>query len=99
MIGKIAPALLFALAAWPLVSATPDFRLQKIGNGVWAAIVNDEGLAGGNAGFVIGEGSGNRYFSRSPARESLASRLLAEIRKLRPLLIRLWSTRTIIWTT
>ncbi len=35
--------------------AVPDFQLQKIGNGIWAAIVKDEGLAGGNAGFVIGD--------------------------------------------
>ena len=36
-------------------AASNDFQLQKIGDGVWAAIVNDEGKAGGNAGFVIGE--------------------------------------------
>lgn len=55
MIRKLALALLFAVMVGPMSGAAPDFRLQKIGNGVWAAIVNDEGLAGGNAGFVIGD--------------------------------------------
>src|SRR5580658_3759319 len=36
-------------------AASSDFELQKIGDGVWAAIVDDEGKAGGNAGFVIGD--------------------------------------------
>jgi hypothetical protein len=44
-----------ALVAVSASAAVPDFQLQKIGNGIWAAIVNDEGLAGGNAGFVIGD--------------------------------------------
>jgi hypothetical protein len=38
-------------------AAGPDYRLEQAGNGVWAAIVNDEGLAGGNAGFIIGDES------------------------------------------
>jgi hypothetical protein len=36
-------------------AAAPDFRVQNIGNGIRAAIVNDDGLAGGNAGFVVGD--------------------------------------------
>jgi cyclase len=78
--------LLVVLAAWSLPAAVPDFRLQKIGDGVWAAIVSDEGLAGGNAGFVIG-GDGvlviDTFQDPRPAKA-----LLAEIRKLTPLPIR-----------
>lgn len=74
-----------AAAAQPAASA-PDFRLQKVGNGVWAAIVNDAGLAGGNAGFIIG-GDGvlvvDTFQDPRPAEA-----LLGEIRKLTPLPIR-----------
>ena len=55
MVCRLALAVLLTLTASSLPGAAPDFRLQKIGDGVWAAIVNDEGLAGGNAGFVIGD--------------------------------------------
>ena len=69
-----------------LDAAVTDFRLQQIGNGIWAAIVNDEGLAGGNAGFVIG-GDGvlviDTFQDPRPAET-----LLGEIRKLTPLPIR-----------
>ncbi|HTS46977.1 MAG TPA: MBL fold metallo-hydrolase, partial [Bryobacteraceae bacterium] len=79
-------AVLFLLAAWPIAAAKPDFRLQQIGQGVWAAIVNDDGLAGGNAGFVIG-GDGvvviDTFQDPRPAKA-----LLAEIRKLTPLPVR-----------
>jgi len=61
-------------------SGTADFQLQQVGEGVWAAIVNDQGLAGGNAGFVIG-GDGvaviDTFQDPRPAQA-----LLAEIRKL-----------------
>jgi cyclase len=53
MIRALAAVLL--IISQPAIGAVPDYRLQKIGNGVWAAIVTDEGLAGGNAGFVIGD--------------------------------------------
>src|SRR5579862_10007802 len=79
--------LLLLLAAWPMAAATkPDFRLQQIGRGVWAAIVNDEGLAGGNAGFVIGDDGVlviDTFQDPRPAKT-----LLAEIRKITPLPIR-----------
>src|SRR5579872_5382640 len=79
-------AVLFLLAAWPIAAAKPDFRLQQIGQGVWAAIVNDDGLAGGNAGFAIG-GDGvvviDTFQDPRPAKA-----LLAEIRKLTPLPVR-----------
>ena len=67
-------------------AAIPDFQLQKIGYGIWAAIVNDEGLAGGNAGFVIGDDGVaviDTFQDPRPART-----LLLEIRKLTPLPIR-----------
>jgi cyclase len=78
-----AAALLLVL---PAIGAVPDFRLQKIGNGVWAAIVNDEGLAGGNAGFVIGDDGVaviDTFQDPLPAKA-----MLDEIRKLTPLPIR-----------
>src|SRR5579862_5664007 len=79
--------LLLLLAAWPMAAATkPDFRLQQIGRGVWAAIVNDEGLAGGNAGFVIGDDGVlvvDTFQDPRPAKV-----MLAEIRKITPLPIR-----------
>src|SRR5271163_1309145 len=67
-------------------AAAPDFQLQKIGNGIWAAIVNDQGLAGGNAGFVIGDDGVlviDTFQDPLPAKA-----LLGEIRKLTPLPIR-----------
>ena len=79
------PALLLTLLDFA-PAAAPDFQLQKIGNGVWAAIVNDEGLAGGNAGFVIGDDGVlviDTFQDPRPAKT-----LLAEIRKLTPLPIR-----------
>jgi cyclase len=33
-----------------------NLKLEKVGDGMWAAIVNDGGKAGGNAGFVVGDG-------------------------------------------
>lgn len=65
-------------AAWAN-AATQDFVLTNLGNGVWAAIVNDQGLAGGNAGFVIGDDGVaviDTFQDPRPARV-----LLAEIRK------------------
>jgi cyclase len=78
---------LFLLSGLVSVSAAePDFRLQKIGDRIWAAIVNDAGLAGGNAGFVIGDDGVlviDTFQDPRPARA-----LLAEIRKLTPLPVR-----------
>lgn len=67
-------------------AAVPDFQLEKIGNGVFAAIVNDEGLAGGNAGFVIGDDGVLVIDTFQDPRPAKA--MLAEIRKLTPLPIR-----------
>ena len=83
MIRGSAAVLLLALSA---SGAAPDFRLQQIGDGVWAAIVNDEGLAGGNAGFVIGDDGVAVIDTFQDPRPAKA--LLGEIRKLTPLPIR-----------
>lgn len=83
---RILAAALLGLIGTSTYGAAPDFQLQKIGNGIWAAIVNDQGLAGGNAGFVIGDDGVlviDTFQDPRPARA-----LLAEIRKLTPLPIR-----------
>jgi len=86
MTARLALALLAGLTAWRLPGAEPDFRLQKIGDGIWAAIVNDEGLAGGNAGFVIGSDGVAVIDTFQDPRPAQA--MLSEIRKLTPLPIR-----------
>jgi cyclase len=86
MVRRLSLVVLIALTAWPLLAAEPDFRLQKIGDRVWAAIVNDAGLAGGNAGFVIGDDGVLVVDTFQDPRPAKA--LLAEIRKLTPLPIR-----------
>src|SRR6202167_5945691 len=78
--------LLGMVACAGLGAASGDFELQKIGDGVWAAIVNDEGKAGGNAGFVIGDDGVLVIDTFQDPRPAKA--LLAEIRKLTPLPIR-----------
>jgi glyoxylase-like metal-dependent hydrolase (beta-lactamase superfamily II) len=83
MAPKLAVTLLVVVSA---SGAVPDFQLQKVGNGIWAAIVNDEGLAGGNAGFVIGEDGVAVIDTFQDPRPAKA--LLGEIRKLTPLPIR-----------
>ena len=86
--GPVA-ALCFILILAPLPSASgadPGFRLQRIGNGVWAAIASDDGLAGGNAGFVIGDGGVAVIDTFQYPRP--AQTLLKEIRKITPLPIR-----------
>ncbi len=83
MAPRLAVALLVLVSA---NGAVPDFQLQKIGSGIWAAIVNDEGLAGGNAGFVIGDDGVAVIDTFQDPRPAKA--LLGEIRKLTPLPIR-----------
>lgn len=64
----------------------PDFKLEKLGDGVWAAIGSDGGKAGANAGFVVGEdGVAVVDTFEDPG---AAKELLAEIRKITPLPIR-----------
>jgi cyclase len=85
MMRGLAAALFFLLAGFSNGGAL-DFQLQKIGDGIRAAIVNDEGLAGGNAGFVIGDDGVLVIDTFQDPRPAKA--LLAEIRKLTPLPIR-----------
>src|ERR1035438_3680029 len=84
--GWIALLLLGIIGCSCAVAASSDFALQKIGDGVWAAIVNDEGKAGGNAGFVIGD-DGVVVIDTFQDPEPAAA-LLAEIRKITSLPIR-----------
>src|SRR6202034_3949537 len=86
MIPRLALAALVAMTASSLPGAAPDFRLQKVGDRMWAAIVNDEGLAGGNAGFVIGDDGVLVIDTFQDPRPAQA--MLGEIRKLTPLPIR-----------
>jgi cyclase len=87
MRGLAAAFLVLAgLSMIPVSGAVADFQLQKIGNGIWAAIVSDEGLAGGNAGFVIGEDGVAVIDTFQDPRP--AKTMLVEIRKLTPLPIR-----------
>lgn len=84
--ASVVRVILIALAAIPAFGAESDFRLQSIGPGIWAAIVNDAGKAGGNAGFVVGDDAVaviDTFQDPEPARA-----LLAEIRKITKLPIR-----------
>jgi glyoxylase-like metal-dependent hydrolase (beta-lactamase superfamily II) len=68
------------------LAAPPDFVLENVAPGVWAAIVSDTGKAGGNAGFVVGEDGVvviDTFQDPEPAKV-----LLAEIRKVTRLPIR-----------
>ena len=82
----ISAFFLFAFSVFALAADVPDFTLHTIGDGVWAAIVNDAGKAGGNAGFVVGDdGVAVIDTFEDPG---AAKELLAEIRKITPLPIR-----------
>jgi len=89
--GKSFLALLAMFALYSAASASPapsppDFKLVKLGQGVWAAIGSDSGKAGANAGFVVGEdGVAVIDTFEDPG---AAKDLLAEIRKITPLPIR-----------
>ena len=84
-----APFAFLVIAVLPTVparAAKPDFQLQKIGPNVWAAIVDDEGKAGGNAGFVVGDDGVaviDTFQDPEPTRA-----LVAEIHKITKLPIR-----------
>lgn len=87
---KMLAAVLAAVALSTLAMAgnapAPDFKLEKMGDGVWAAIGTDGGKAGANAGFVVGEdGVAVIDTFEDPG---AAKGLLAEIRKITPLPIR-----------
>ena len=76
--------MVFAMAC--AHAAAPDYRLQSLGNGVWAAIASDDGLAGGNAGFVVGDDGVLVIDTFQDPRPAQA--LLAGIRKVTGLPIR-----------
>src|SRR5579864_2703572 len=87
---KTLRAVLAAVALCGMAMAAnapaPDFKLEKLGEGVWAAIGSDSGKAGANAGFVVGEdGVAVIDTFEDPG---AAKDLLAEIRKITPLPIR-----------
>lgn len=78
--------LLGIMACSRASAVTSDFVLQKIGDRVWAAVVNDQGKAGGNAGFVVGDDGVvvvDTFQDPQPAAD-----LLAAIRKITNLPIR-----------
>src|SRR4051812_44222165 len=81
-------ALLVGLFAFSIAAQTkgPGFSVTRIGDGVYAALGEDGGAAGSNAGFVIGS-SGvaviDTFQGVAPAKD-----LLAEIRKITNLPIR-----------
>jgi cyclase len=77
---------LLALAAPAVRGADPGYRLQPAGNGVWAAIASDDGLSGGNAGFVVGDNGVAVIDTFQDPRAAEA--LLADIRKVTRLPIR-----------
>jgi len=84
--ASVAPVILLGLFIPLARGANADFNLQKIGPGVWAAIVNDAGKAGGNAGFVVGD-DGVAVIDTFQDPEP-AQALAAEIRKITKLPIR-----------
>jgi cyclase len=76
------------LCGWAMAADVPahDFKLEKLGDGVWAVIGSDGGKAGANAGFVVGEdGVAVIDTFEDPG---AAKGLLAEVRKITPLPIR-----------
>jgi cyclase len=78
--------VLLLFSAFALRADTADFTVKRIGEGVYAAIANDGGKAGSNAGFVVGSNGVvviDTFEAVAPARD-----LLAEIRKVTNLPIR-----------
>ncbi len=86
MPGAVLAVVALSALAMAASAPAPDFQVQKIGEGVWAAIGTDGGKAGANAGFVVGEdGVAVIDTFEDPG---AAKELLAEIRKITPLPIR-----------
>ena len=78
--------VVFWQAATATTAPAADFKLENMGEGVWAAIGSDGGKAGANAGFVVGEdGVAVIDTFEDP---SAAKELLTEIRQITPLPIR-----------
>src|SRR5260370_31785584 len=54
MLNRKFSFLLLAICAFTVAARAADFTIKKMGDGVYAAIANEGGKAGSNAGFVIG---------------------------------------------
>ncbi len=78
--------LLLAIFCFTVASSAADFTIKKMGDGIYAAIANEGGKAGSNAGFVIGSDGVLVVDTLQDA--GVARDLLAEIRKLTSLPIR-----------
>jgi cyclase len=77
---SLAALLLFVFFSTFLHADSPDFTIKKIGDGVYAAVANEGGKAGSNAGFIVGSNGVvvvDTFQDAAPARA-----LLAEIRKI-----------------
>ncbi len=77
---SLASLLLFVFFSTFLHADSPDFTIKKIGDGVYAAVANEGGKAGSNAGFIVGSNGVvvvDTFQDAAPARA-----LLAEIRKI-----------------
>ncbi len=77
---SLASLLLFVFFSAFLHADSPDFTIKKIGEGVYAAVANEGGKAGSNAGFIVGSNGVlvvDTFQDAAPARA-----LLAEIRKI-----------------
>jgi len=86
MLSAVLAAVALCGLAMAADAPVADFKLVKLGDGVWAAIGSDGGKAGANAGFVVGEdGVAVVDTFEDPG---AAKQLLAEIRKITPLPIR-----------
>ncbi len=86
MLSAVLAAVALSALAMAASAPAPDFKLEKLGAGVWAAIGSDGGKAGANAGFVVGDdGVAVIDTFEDPG---AAKELLAEIRKITPLPIR-----------
>lgn len=82
----IAAIIALCGAAAGQTAPSANFKLEKLGDGVWAAIGSDSGKAGANAGFVVGQdGVAVIDTFQDPG---AAKELLAAIRQITPLPIR-----------
>src|SRR5258708_21505092 len=86
MLNRKFSFLLLAICAFTVAARAADFTIKKMGDGVYAAIANEGGKAGSNAGFVIGSDGGLVVDTLQDA--GIARAWHAEIRKLSHLPIR-----------
>src|SRR5258708_290643 len=86
MLNRKFAFLLLIISFFTAGARAADFTIKKMGEGVYAAIANEGGKAGSNAGFVIGSDGVLVVDTLQDA--GVARDLLAEIRKLTNLPIR-----------